>query len=119
LGIEDIVETLSDEECRELLLKGCRTFAIDEVSVQGIVKKAIDEFDPYGIGPRSGGPYDEYEPEILAISERIQEDLSSLDIAKIIEEVFIKYFDAEFDFFRYERTADKIFYYLKRYYYKR
>lgn len=112
--VEDIIDKLTDEECRELLISGCRNFSADLFTVEGIVKKVIDEFDPYVIMPRHDGPYNEYDPESGCIAEKIEHGMSVDEIAKIIEDVFIFFFDATFDSEVYWWPADQIHTYLNK-----
>lgn len=112
--VEDIIDKLTDEECRELLISGCRNFSADLFTVEGIVKKVIDEFDPYAFMPRFDGPYDEYDPESNCIAGKIEHGMSVDEIAEIIEEVFIFFFDSTFDSKVYWRPANQIHIYLDK-----
>lgn len=109
ITIEEIVDQLTESQLRELIIQGTKHFTIHDYTVKGIVKKAIDNFDPYGIGPHSHGPYDEYEPEIEDIAERLTFGMSADDIRRIIEAIFIYYFDASFPSESYERPAYEIY----------
>lgn len=94
--LKDIIAKLTDEECRELLISGCRGFSADLFTVEGIVKKVIDEFDPYAFMPRFDGPYDEYDLESNCIAGKIEYGMSVDEIAEIVEDVFVFYFNAKF-----------------------
>lgn len=108
ITIEAIVDQLSENELRQLIINGTKHFTIHDYTVTGIVKKAIDNFDPYAIGPLAGGPYDEYEPEIEDIAERLSFGMTVEEIRRIIEAIFIYYFEASFPSESYERPAYEI-----------
>lgn len=109
ITVEEIVNELTEAELRQLIVEGTKHFMIHEYTLRGIVKRAIDNFDPYCIGPNTDGPYDEYDPEVDAIVERLTYGMSEEDIRRIIEAIFIYYFDATFPSEYYERPAREIY----------
>jgi hypothetical protein len=73
-----------------------------------IVKKAIDEWNPYKLLPDA--PEDEFDPESKEIADKITADLSKTEISEIIASVFYKAFgeDEEFTVDSCMETAEKI-----------
>lgn len=110
----DVIEQLTDEECRELLVSSCCDFDIGMFTKEAIVKKVIDKFDPYVIMPGEDGPEDEYDGESRRIAEKIELGMSEKEIAKIIEKEFIYSFNADFSSDFYMWPAEEIEYYLNR-----
>lgn len=72
-----------------------------------IVKKAIDEFNPYGLLPEA--PSDEYDIESREIAGQISENNTIEEIAEIIAIVLSKAFDANFDIKKCMVPAEKIY----------
>jgi hypothetical protein len=72
-----------------------------------IVKKAIDEFNPYGLLPEA--PSDEYDIESREIAGQINDNNTVEEIAEIISIVLSKAFDANFDFKKCMVPAKKIY----------
>ncbi|MDR2975248.1 MAG: DUF1871 family protein [Propionibacteriaceae bacterium] len=58
-----------------------------------IVKRVIDEWNPYSLLPDA--PSDEFDQESRAIAQRITKASSITDIAHIISEVFSRSFEPE------------------------
>lgn len=73
----------------------------------GIVKKAIDELNPYGLLPEA--PNDEFDSESRRIAEKINKNSTVEEIAEIISEVLSKAFDANFRAKNCMPTAEKIY----------
>ena len=73
-----------------------------------IVKKAIDEWNPYKMLPDA--PKDEFDPESREIADKISENLSKIEISEIIADVFYRAFgeDDEFTVDSCMETAEKI-----------
>lgn len=82
------------------MVKGC--FKMLE-----IVKKAIDEFNLYGLLPEA--PSDEFDSESSKISERITINSTVEEIAQVICNVFSKSFDENFKIIDFKITAEKIY----------
>lgn len=72
-----------------------------------IVKKAIDEFNPYSLLPEA--PNDEFDSESREISTRINVDSTIEEIAEIISEVFSEEFYDNFEVKSCMETAEKIY----------
>lgn len=72
-----------------------------------IVKKAIDEFNPYSLLPDS--PYDEFDSESREIERRIKINSTVEEIAEIISEVFSKAFNEKFERKNSMVTVKKIY----------
>lgn len=72
-----------------------------------IVKKAIDEFNPYDLLPES--PDDEFDSESRKISESININRTVEEIAEVISKVFSKAFDEKFEVRDCMVTAEKIY----------
>lgn len=71
-----------------------------------IVKKAIDEFNPYGLLPDA--PDDEFDGESRQIAGKINVNSTVEEIAEIISKVFSKAFDEDFDLKDCMIPAEKI-----------
>ena len=73
-----------------------------------IVKKAIDEMNPYKLLPDA--PENEFDPESREIAGKISMDLSKTEISEIIASVFYRAFgeDEEFTVDSCMDTAEKI-----------
>ena len=73
-----------------------------------IVKKEIDEWNPYKLLPDA--PSDEFDPESKEIADKITAVLSKTEISEIIATVFYKAFgeDEEFTVDSCMDTAEKI-----------
>jgi hypothetical protein len=71
-----------------------------------IVKKAIDEFNLYGLLPMA--PSDEFDSESRKISGRITANSTVEEIAEVISDVFSKAFDESFKIKDFMVTAEKI-----------
>lgn len=112
--ILDIIEQLTDKECRDLLVSGYSDFDIGLFTKEAIVKKVIDNFDPFIVMPGEDGPEDEYDGESRRITEKIEAGMSEKEIAEIIEKEFIYSFGADFPFEVYMWLAEDIHYYLNR-----
>lgn len=76
-----------------------------------IVKKYIDEYDPYGFLDEEDCPRDEYDTESTFIASQITNKSSIEDIAKIINEVMAMAFgrDEFTDYKEFIGTATKIY----------
>lgn len=72
-----------------------------------IVKKAIDEFNPYNLLPEA--PNDEFDSESREISEEISINSTVEEIASIISNVFSKSFDEKFEIKYCMIPAEKIY----------
>lgn len=72
-----------------------------------IVKKAIDDFNPYSLLPEA--PNDEFDIESREISTRINVDSTIEEIVEIISEVFSEAFHDNFEVKDCIETAEKIF----------
>jgi len=72
-----------------------------------IVKKAIDEFNPYGLLPEA--PDDEFDGESSQIADRINVNSTVEEIAEIISKVFSEAFDEDFDLEDCRIPAEKIY----------
>ena len=107
-SIEQILEALTVEECREIIANSIRTVDIEPVTLYMLVKKVIDEFDLYALFPGIDAPYSEYDLESRAISEKIQHGMSDKDIAVVIKDVFDYYFDAQYNVNVYMEPAKQI-----------
>lgn len=71
-----------------------------------IVKKAIDEFNPFGLLPDA--PDDEFDSESREIAEKIKIDNTVEEIAEIISMVLLRSFSIKFEIPDCMETADKI-----------
>ncbi|MDD4679618.1 MAG: DUF1871 domain-containing protein [Clostridia bacterium] len=71
-----------------------------------IVKKAIDEFNPYSLLPQA--PNDEFDSESREIASRINVNSTVEKIAEIISEVFSEEFGENFEPKDCMTTAEKI-----------
>jgi len=72
-----------------------------------IVKKTIDEFNPYSLLPEA--PNDEFDSESREISTIINVDSTIEEIAEIISEVFSEMFHDNFEVKDCIETAEKIY----------
>jgi hypothetical protein len=72
-----------------------------------IVKKAIDEFNPYGLLPEA--PNDEFDSESREIAGKINVNSTVEEIAKIISKVFSRAFNEKFDIKDCMSTAEKVY----------
>lgn len=72
-----------------------------------IVKKAIDEFNPYGLLPEA--PSNEFDSESREIAEQINVNSTLEEIAEIIAKELSKAFDANFDMKKCMVPAEKIY----------
>jgi hypothetical protein len=72
-----------------------------------IVKKAIDEFNLYGLLPEA--PSDEFDSESRKVAERITVNSTIEEIAQIICDVFSKAFNENFKIKDFKITAEKIY----------
>lgn len=72
-----------------------------------IVKKAIDEFNPYNLLPEA--PNDEFDRESREIAGEINVNSTVEEIAKVISKVFSKAFDTKFEIKVCMATAEKIY----------
>lgn len=107
--VQDLVDRLTDEECRSLLYANVDSFRFEHYTVETIVRRVINEYDPYGIMPGSdGGPDNEYDPESKEIAEKIDLAMSVKEIAGVIKETFMYFFDEDRPLERYYRPAEEI-----------
>ena len=72
-----------------------------------IVKKAIDEFNPYGLLPEA--PSNEFDSESRKIAGQINVNSTVEEIAEIIASVFSKAFNENFEIKECMVTAEKIY----------
>ncbi|QLY81817.1 hypothetical protein [Clostridium intestinale] len=72
-----------------------------------IVKKAIDEFNLYGLLP--GAPSDEFDSESRKILGRITINSTVEEIAQVTCDVFSKSFNENFKLTDFKITAEKIY----------
>lgn len=72
-----------------------------------IVKKAIDEFNPYGLLPEAQN--DEFDSESRKIAGQINHNNTVEEIAEIITKVLSKAFDTNFDIKKCRVPAEKIY----------
>ncbi|HEX9062430.1 MAG TPA: hypothetical protein VF941_19840 [Clostridia bacterium] len=72
-----------------------------------IVKRAIDEFNPYCLLPEA--PNDEFDNESRKIAVQINADSTVEEIAEIVAKVFSKAFDKNFDIKECMVPAEKIY----------
>lgn len=72
-----------------------------------IVKKAIDEFNLYGLLHHA--PSNEFDIESKKIAEQININSTVEEIAEIIARVFSKAFNEEFKVKEFMATAEKIY----------
>ena len=114
-SIEQILEALTVEECREIIANSIRTVDIEPVTLYMLVKKVIDEFDLYALFPGIDAPYSEYDLESRSIAEKIRHGMSDKDIAVVIKDVFDYYFDAQDDVSVYMEPAKQIHSYINQY----
>ena len=114
-SIEQILEALTVEECREIIANSIRTVDIEPVTLYMLVKKVIDEFDLYALFPGIDAPYSEYDMESRSITEKIRNGMSDKDIAVVIKDVFDYYFDAQDDVSVYMEPAKQIHNYINQY----
>ena len=114
-ALEQILEALTVEECREIIANSVRTVDIEPVTLYMLVKKVIDEFDLYALFPGIDAPYSEYDLESRAISEKIQHGMSDKDIAVVIKDVFDYNFDAHYNVNVYMDPAKQIHSYINQY----
>lgn len=114
-ALEQILEALTVEECREIIANSVRTVDVELVTLYMLVKKVIDEFDLYALFPGIDAPYSEYDLESRAISEKIQHGMSDKDIAVVIKDVFDYYFDAHYNVNVYMEPAKQIHSYINQY----
>lgn len=113
-ALEQILEALTVEECREIIANSVRTVDVELVTLYTLVKKVIDEFDLYFLLPGIDAPYSEYDLESRSIAEKIQYGMSDTDIAVIIKDVFDYYFDAQNNVSFYMKPAKQIHSYLNQ-----
>ena len=114
-SLEQILEALTVEECREIIANSVRTVDIEPVTLYMLVKKVIDEFDLYALFPGIDAPYSEYDLESRSIAEKIQHGMSDKDIAVVIKDVFDYYFDAQENVSVYMEPAKQIHSYINQY----
>ena len=107
-SLEQILEALTVEECREIIANSVRTVDIEPVTLYMLVKKVIDEFDLYALYPGIDAPYSEYDLESRSIAEKIQYGMSDTDIAVVIKDVFDYYFGAQDNVSAYMEPAKQI-----------
>lgn len=114
LTMEDIVDEMSHEQLKKLLIANSHKLMIDTYDRLGVIKRVIDELDPMGLFPRleDGAPIDEYMPEVRAIEESLVRGMTSLEIAQLIQEVIYYFFDKKMDIEECKYAARKILYYL-------
>lgn len=72
-----------------------------------IVKKAIDEFNLYGLLPEA--PSDEFDSESRKILGRITINSTVEEIAHVVCDVFSKSFNENFKITDFKITAEKIY----------
>lgn len=72
-----------------------------------IVKKAIDEFNPYSLLPES--PNDEFDSESREITAKINVNSTVEEIAEIISKVFSRTFSESFEIKDCIEPAKKIY----------
>lgn len=72
-----------------------------------IVKKVIDEFNPYDLLPEA--PSDEFDSESREIAEKVNDNSTVEEIAEIISKVFSKAFDEKFELKDCIVAAEKIY----------
>lgn len=114
-SLEQILEALTVEECREIIANSVRTVDIEPVTLYMLVKKVIDEFDLYALFPGIDAPDSEYDLESRRISEKIQYGMTDKDIAVIIKDVFNYYFDAQYSVNVYMEPAKQIHSHINQY----
>ena len=114
-SLEQILEALTVEECREIIANSVRTVDIEPVTLYMLVKKVIDEFDLYALYPGIDAPYSEYDLESRSIAEKIQYGMSDTDIADVIKDVFDYYFGAQDSVSAYMEPAKQIHSYINQY----
>lgn len=114
-SLEQILEALTVEECREIIANSIRTVDIEPVTLYMLVKKVIDEFDFYTLFPGIDAPDSEYDLESRSIAEKIQYGMTDKDIAVIIKDVFDYYFDAQYSVNVYMEPAKQIHSYINQY----
>lgn len=114
-SLEQILEALTVEECREIIANSVRTVDIEPVTLYMLVKKVIDEFDLYALFPGIDAPYSEYDLESRSIAEKIRNGMSDTDIAVVIKDVFDYYFDAQDNVSVYMEPAKQIHSYINQY----
>ena len=114
-SLEQILEALTVEECREIIANSVRTIDIEPVTVYRLVKKVIDTFDMYNLFPGIDAPYSEYDLESRHIADKIQYGMTVTDIAAVIKDVFNYYFDAQDDVSVYMEPAKQIHNDMNRY----
>lgn len=116
MRFEDIVETLTLDECREIILASIVTSKTKPITLDDIVKKVIDEFDLYVLLPGIDAPHSEYDHESHCIAKNIIHGMSAKDIANVIKEVFDEWFDAGNNVSFYMDPAEQIHTYLNHSY---
>lgn len=114
-SLEQILEALTVEECREIIAKSVRTVDIEPITLYMLVKKVIDAFDLYTLFPGIDTPCSEYDLESRSIAEKIQYGMSVTAIAAVIKDVFDYYFDTQDDVGVYMEPAKQIHNNMNRY----
>jgi len=108
----EMIYAMTPKQCKAFLTTGLQEIEAIEFDKGKIVKRAIDNFDPYGIGPNAGGPENEYYGRASWISDSIEDGMSVEEIADIIAEEFNFAFGSEYTRENCIGPAEEIHYFL-------